>query len=208
MQPAIGDGALIHPAAEHGADGAPELGGRILREGLTDLALDHFLVAGDDRPPILGAEIRVEIGTGIELVVVEYFLEQMMLDPQHDLPVHLDEAAVGIIGEALVAAAPRQALDRLVVEAEIEHRVHHAGHRGAGARADRDQQRVLAVAEAGADDGFDLMQTGFDRCLEILGILLPVIVEIGADLGRDGEAGRYGQAEIAHLGKIRALAAQ
>ena len=40
------------------------------------------------------------------------------------------------------------------------------------------------------------------------GIGLAVGVEIGADLGGDGEARRHRQAEIGHFGKIRALAAE
>ena len=66
-----------------------------------------------------------------------------MVDAQHDIAVHLDEAAIAVIGEARIAGALGQALDGLVVEAEIEHGIHHAGHRGARARADRDQQRIV-----------------------------------------------------------------
>ena len=33
-------------------------------------------------------------------------------------------------------------------------------------------------------------------------------VEVGADLGGDGEAGRHRQAEIGHFGEVRALAAE
>src|SRR6185437_2202030 len=42
----------------------------------------------------------------------------------------------------------------------------------------------------------------------VLRIGLAVLVEMGAELGRDGEAGRDREAEIGHLGKVRALAAQ
>ena len=57
----------------------------------------------------------------------------MMLDAQHDVGIHLDEAAIAVIGEAAVPARLRQTFDGLIVEAEIEHRVHHARHRRAGA---------------------------------------------------------------------------
>ena len=75
----------------------------------------------------------------------------VVVHAEHDVAVHLDEAAVAVIGEARVAGWPRQPLDRAVVEAEIEDGVHHARHRDARARAHRDQQRLLRVAEARAE---------------------------------------------------------
>ncbi len=47
-----------------------------------------------------------------------------------------------------------------------------------------------------------------DLAVEVAGIGLAVCVVIGADLGRDGEAGGHRQAQIAHLGEVRALAAE
>ena len=40
------------------------------------------------------------------------------------------------------------------------------------------------------------------------GIALVVVVERGADLGGDGEAGRHRQADRGHLGQVGALAAE
>ena len=45
VQPAIGDGALVHPRAEHGADRAPQLLMRILGKRLAPLLLHPLLVA-------------------------------------------------------------------------------------------------------------------------------------------------------------------
>ena len=108
------------------------------------VALDHGL-------PVGGDQFGVERDAAVALHVFEDVLEMVMLHAEHDVAVHLDEAAVAVIGEARVAAAPDQALHRDVVEAEVEDGVHHAGHGGAGAGADRDQQRVVRIAEAGAD---------------------------------------------------------
>jgi UDP:flavonoid glycosyltransferase YjiC (YdhE family) len=67
----------------------------------------------------------------------------MMLEAEHHVEYICDEAAIAVIGEAAVAGrASASAFDRLVVEAEIEHGVHHARHRGARAGAHRDQQRI------------------------------------------------------------------
>ena len=108
VQAAVGDGALVHPGAEHGADGAPELFVDILREGPAKLVLDHFLVALDHGLPVGGDQFGVERDVAVALHVFEDVLEMVMLDAEHDVAVHLDEAAVAVIGEARVAAAPDQ----------------------------------------------------------------------------------------------------
>ena len=106
---------------------------------------------------------------------------------------------------------PVSARDRLrgfVVEAEVQDRVHHARHRGAGAGAHRDEQRVFRIAELAADGGADFGERGFDLRLQVGGIGAVVCVVVGADFGRDREARRHGQTEVRHLGEVRTLAAQ
>ena len=46
----------------------------------------------------------------VALHVFEDVLEMVMLDAEHDVAVHLDEAAVAVIGETRVAAASDQTL--------------------------------------------------------------------------------------------------
>ena len=132
----------------------------------------------------------------------------MMLDAEHDLPVHLDKATIAVIGKALVAALPRQPLDRAIVEAEVEHGIHHAGHRDAGARAHRNQKRIIGIAKPRAERLLDRGEPGGDLFFEIGRIGLAVIVKPGADLGRDRKARRHRQSEIAHFGQTGAFAAE
>ena len=171
-------------------------------------SFDALLVALDQLGPVVGGEIGVERVAVALLVVVEHFLEVIVADAEHHVGIHGDEAPVAVIGEAPVAGFLRQRLDGLVVEAEIEHGVHHARHRGARARAHRDQQRVGPVAEFLAGDAADLGERLLDLAAQFLRILLVVRVVVGADLGGDGEAGRHRQAEIRHLGEAGALAAE
>ena len=100
VEPAIGDGALVHPRAEHGADRAPQLVVRVLRESRAVLLLDALLEARDERRPVLGAEIGVEHVAVLVLVLVKELLEQMVVEAEHHVRVHGDEAAVGVVGEA------------------------------------------------------------------------------------------------------------
>ena len=132
----------------------------------------------------------------------------MALQVEHDVAVHLHEAAVAVPGEALVARLLGERLHRLVVEADVEHGVHHARHRVAGTGAAGEQQRVRRIAELGPHRLFDLLERLFDLGLEFGGYLLAVGVEVGADFGGDGEAGRDGQADVGHFGEVGPFAAE
>ncbi len=208
MQPAIGHRARVHPGRKHRADRAPQLVMGILREIRTRFARHGILVAADQFDPVVAGEIGVERIALAVLEGVEDVFEVRMLKAQHHVGVHGDEAAVAVVGEAAVAGQFGQRLDRLVVEAEIEHGVHHARHRGTAAGAHRNQQRIFRVAERLAGQFADMVQRLFDLRLQCRGIGFAVRVEIGADRGRNGEAGRHRQSEVGHFGEIGALAAQ
>ena len=208
MQAAIGIGPRVLPGAEHGADGAPQLFRRLLRERLAGFALHRLLVGIDDLEPILGAEIGVE-GEAVEILVgVENVVEHAVAYAEHHIRVHLDEAAVAVIGEPFAARFGGQPLHGRVVEAEVEDGVHHAGHGSPRAGAHRDEQRGGNVAEGGADRLADHGQRRLDLLCQAVGQLAAVAVVGGAHLGGDGETRRHGQAEARHLGQIGALAAQ
>ncbi len=167
VQRAIGYRARIHPRAEHGADRAPQLGVRVLRKFLAGLLEHGVLVLADDRHPILGFEVGVErVALGV-LVGVEDLLEMMMLEADHHVRIHGDEAAVAVIGETLVAGELCQSLHRLIVEAEVEHGIHHAGHRGTRTGTHRHQQRIARVAERLAGQLADIVERLFDLRLQL-----------------------------------------
>ena len=208
VQTAIGLGAIVVPGAEHRADGAPELLGRVLRERLAGFALDRRLIVGDHLLPMVGAQIGIEREAVEVLVIVQDVLEHAMVDAQHHVGIHLDEAAVAVVGEARIAGLGDEALHRLIVETEIEDGIHHARHRGARARAHRHEQRRGHVAELRPDRRADLGERRFRVCLQAVGQCAAVGDVGGAHLGGDREARRHRQAEARHLRKIGALAAQ
>ncbi len=153
-------------------------------------------------------EVRVEHGAPALLELLEDLLEAVARQVQHDVAVHLDEAAVAVVGEALVLGRFGQGHDGAVVEAEVQHRVHHARHGGAGAGAHRHEQRLRFVAEDAARERPDLGQGGRDVAAQAVRISPAVVVEIGADFRRHREAGGHREAEMGHLGEVRALAAE
>ena len=130
----------------------------------------------------------------------------MLFDVEDDVAEHLDEAAVGVVGEARILGAGGQGLDALIVEAEVEDGIHHAGHGELGAGADGDEQRIVSGAELLSLQRFELREGG-----------VHFLVHAGADLaahvlaagfGLDGESRGNGETCVGHLGKTGALAAE
>ena len=166
-------------SVEHRAVGVPRvedrhhrevhLLARVLRELPAGL-LDHdVLVDRGQRLQVL----RVELGvTGHALGLlgrVDRVLEVRAVDVEHGLAEHLDQPPVGVPGEPLVAGLLGQAVDRLVGQADVQDRVHHARHGELRAGADADQQRVVGVAELAPDAGLEVAQVPGDFLVKAVG---------------------------------------
>jgi len=139
---------------------------------------------------------------------LQRFLEAAVIELEHHVGIHLDEAAIAVPGEAGVAADRGKAFDGDVIEAEVEHRVHHAGHRGAGARTDRYEQRIGGIAEPLARDRLDMGDAVGDFGLHAVGEAAALLIIDRAHRGADREAGRHRQADRGHAIEIGTLAAE
>ena len=160
------------------------------------------------RAQVVGGQLGVLLDAAGVLGRLERLVETFALHVHDDPPEHLDEAPIGVPAEPLVAGQGDQAVERLLVEAQVEDGVHHPGHGELGARADRDEERVGGVAEALAGRALDLVDRLEDVVPEPVGQLLAGREVVVAGLGRDGEAGRDREAGVGHLGEARALAAE
>ena len=81
------------------------------------------------------------------LDAVEDVLELLLGHIQHHVAEHLDQAAIGVVGKTGIVAALGQRFDGLIVEAEVEDGVHHAGHGELCAGTNRDKQGIFARAQ-------------------------------------------------------------
>src|SRR5581483_11587181 len=70
------------------------------------------------------------------------------------------------------------------------------------------EQRVRRRTELGPHLLLDLDHGLIDKLLELGRVAALVVVVVGADVGADREAGRYGQADLGHLRQIGPLAAE
>ena len=179
----------------------------ILRERPAQRIRHHRLVLPDQFLPIFSLQLDIGKEALVFLGDFQRVFEQVMIDAEHDVGVHLDKATIAVPGESRIARGGGQALDRLIVKAEIEHRVHHPRHRYPCARTYRDQQRVGSIAKILAHGLFDMGQRGGD-------IGPQRIREIGAFaqiadtfLRSDREARRHRQADPSHFREVCTLAA-
>ena len=215
---AVKNRAFVHPRAENGADRAFELLPRIRREVAARAILDELLEAKNEFPQLDDAELRIArvglfehfrlhgVNDGFERFVI---LIGKLLHAEHDVAVHLHEAAIAVPGEAFVLRHAGERFDGVVVQTEIQNRVHHAGHRFARARAHGDEQREpRRVSEFLSELFFDVADGGAHVRHQRFRIRLSVLVIICADVRADREAGRNRQPDAGHFRKIGAFPAK
>ena len=131
---AIEDGAFVHPAAEHSADGTPELFHRVAWEIFSGLLLDGFLEEFHQFLQRLYAQVLVELHILFLLNLLDDGLERIYVlfvhrfHAENNVAVHLNEAAVAVVHKMRVVGLCHHALRNFVVQAEVEDGVHHTGH--------------------------------------------------------------------------------
>ena len=196
------------PRTEDRLDRQLQLLERILGERSPGRLLYNLLIRLTKFDKSLGIDIGIELDASLLLDLVELVFEIVVLDAHHDVPIHVDQPAVCVVGEPLVARLLREARDGLIIQAEVQHGVHHARHRLGRTGADADEQGRLAAAELLAR----LLLQPLDRIIHLghqpLGELAAFFVVAGAGFGRDGEPGRHGQADGDHLREVCALPAE
>ncbi len=202
---AVEPGPVAVPGVEDGVDRQVHLLARVLREGAAGLAQHDRLEGVDQRLEVARVQRQVVGGALGVLGLLQRLLEELAVHAQHGLAEHLHQAAVGVPGEALVAGLGGQSEDRGVREADVQHGVHHAGHRELGAGADRDQQRVVRLAELLAHLPLQGGQVLAD--LRVQGGRLAAGLQVDlAGLRGEGEPRRDGESQVGHLGQVRTLA--
>ena len=191
---AVIDGALAIPGFEDGFGGQAQLLVGILGEIEALVLLDDRLeIARSDCLPDPRRSGRCRLCTPfLCFVLCQDILKGFVRHAQHDRAEHLDQAAVGVVDKALVAGQLDHACGGLVVQTDVEHGIHHAGHGELGAGAAGNQQRIGWIAEFLAGLSFDLLQ-GCQFLVPHAGGEFFAVGQVGiAGFGGDGEAGGTG----------------
>jgi len=156
---------------------------------------------------LMRCELGVALHTRGVLRLLERMVEERAIDVEHDAPIHGDETAIAVVRETVVAGDPSKALHTLVVETEVQHRVHHSGHRKLGARTNRHQQWIGGVAKLATHRSLEFGDLRRDLSVETL---RPAGLHVcPAGVGTDREPRRYRQLQHAgHLCQVGALPSQ
>jgi hypothetical protein len=131
---AVGDRPGDIPGAEDRADGAPELIHGLFGEGVAGAFFDELLELVYQLFQLLGVQLGVQLDAPDFLFLVHQDFVRIMIliglgtHAQHHVAVHIDETAVGVISETLVAGVLYHTLDGGVVQTDVQNGVHHTGH--------------------------------------------------------------------------------
>jgi hypothetical protein len=125
----------------------------------------------------------------------------------HHLAILLHEPAPAVVTEPRIAGHADQCAQRRLGEAHIEHRLHHSRHRDGGARADRDEQGPLRIAEMPAGAGAELLQLAIEDLGEAFQRSLPSPQIVAANVRAQDEGGRHRQPAAGQPHEIMGLRA-
>ena len=101
------------------------------------------------------------------------------------------------------------AFGHLIVEAEVEDGIHHAGHRSTCTASYADEQRVLGVAEFTVHQAFDVFHSGHHLVMEQLhDLLLTYLIIFITGVCSDRKSRWYRNSQKIHLSKVGSFASQ
>ena len=201
-------GAGVVPGAEHGLDGAHQLLLGVGGEIHAQLALILGLELGSQLLQVVRIQLHV-LGHALALLhpVDEGF--KILLAHFHDhVGVHLDEPAVAVPRPAGIAGLGGHDIHHVLVQAQVQDGIHHAGHGGPGAGTDGNQQRVLVIAELLAGNLLQLVHVGHDLGLDIVVDLAAVFIIFGTGFRGNSKPLGDRQSNVGHFGQISAFSAQ
>ena len=205
---AVINGPFAVPRLKHSFGGQPQLLIRVGGEIHVGVGAENLLKAFRDQLPIVSRKLRIALHTCPFAFGGNDRLKYFVGHVHHHTAKHLHQAAIEVVHEAGIPCQGNHPFHHLIVQADVENGVHHAGHGEFGPRAARNQQRIAWVAK--------LFACRFLHRLHSFEFVFPhasgeffARLEVGVASGRGhGESGRHGHAKAGHVGQIGSLAAQ
>src|SRR4030095_9639180 len=87
----------------------------------------------------------------------------------------------------------------LVLEAQVQNRIHHSRHGFTCAGTNRKQQWIIGIAKTTSKDSLHSPQGGGDVRVKSSRVATVVGVVIGTNVSADSKAGRYGDSYSSHF---------
>ncbi|CAK7065791.1 MAG: hypothetical protein DELT_03107 [Desulfovibrio sp.] len=203
---AIYDCPRVVPRTEHSRYGFKQLFLCILREFLAHFLLIDFFVFLDEVFQIIRIQFRVHLDAFCVFGSLELFFKFFFVDAHNNVGEHLDESPVAVIRPTRIAGLLRHTLNRNVIEAEVQDRVHHTRHGSAGAAAYGYEERIFLVAELLAGNLFRLRHCIINLLHYFVGDLFAVFIVLRASFRRNRKALGNRQTKVGHLCQVCAFA--
>ncbi len=204
----IGHSLLRHPRAEHRSDGSPQLFHGVVRKILPGLLLEKRLVFRNEFFPSAGWNGSVFLDAQLLFHRAQPMLKIFLGHFHHNRRIHLHKAAVCVIRKPFILRDGRKPCNGAVGQAQVKNGFHHAGHRTRRTRAHTNEKRILRITQLFPGYLLQPRHVRRDLFFQFRRILLPVFVKVIARFRRNRESRRNRQANLRHLGKTSALAAE
>ena len=201
-------GAGVIPAAEHSLHSADQLLFGVLGELGALLFQIDGLELSNQLLQVIGGQLNILLYALSGLHFVDLLFKEALAQLHNNIRVHLDEAAVAVVCETGVIGFLGQALNSLIVQAQVQDGIHHAGHGLTSAGTHGNQQRVVHIAKGFAGNLFQALHVLKNVSGDLVVDLTAVGVILRAGLGGDGEALRNRHTGCGHFCQTGALAAQ
>ena len=198
----------IVPGTEDGLDGTHELFLGIRGEVASDLGLVLGLELCGKFLEVVGGKVNVLLDAPCFLHLIDELLEVLLTDFHNNVGIHLDESSVAVPCPPGVIGLLGNDFNNVLVEAEVQDRIHHAGHRCSCSGSDGNEKRVLEVSEFLAGDLFHLSDVLHDLSGDLIIDHPAVFVVLRTCLGGDREALGNRKSQVGHLGKVCTFTAE
>ena len=206
--------AVVHPASKDSTNAAPKLFHWVFRKIDACFVLNDIFEVHDDLTDRFHTQIlfvlRTFLFAGLFQDVFEVIRVVLVfrLQAQNHIAIHLNQTTVAVPREVFISGLFDESLDDFFVDADVQDRIHHAGHRLTSTRSAGQQQRVRRVSVLFAHAGFGSRDGGIDLIFQFRRIGTIVVVKVGTDFSCDREAGRNRQTDAAHFRQVGSFAAE
>ena len=208
VQFSVQDRPVISPGTEDRFDGFHQLLLRILREFASENLYVQFFVSLNNILQIFSLQVNIELCADFCLLAVKNLVELLHRDFHYNIAEHLQKSSVAVIGKSFIICLLRQRDDSLVIQTEVQNRIHHARHGDRRSGTNGNQQGILRISKLLSHDRFQLILMRFDLFNDAVVDFSTVCIILFAGVCRNGESKRHRHAGFCHLSQIRSLSAE
>ena len=122
------NGPFPVPAPKDRFRAEPQLIIRIIRERKAGAALKNFFKLIGHFPPVFGQKLGIGLHAFFCPDLCDDIFKIIVIHSHDHASKHLNESAVRVVNKPGISSQLNHAPNRLVIESDVQNRVHHAGH--------------------------------------------------------------------------------